>query len=140
MMLVTILMPFDEFLKLLPRCRSIIKPKWNLTQEFAWKFYGHAFGAFVISWLAWLAYDETNPWISNPTFIKSVAYVSDFQCAANYPGIDQDKRLRLHENGVVSYAERDGWDIKITVDSVKEQHGSSREKTLQPPAGETCSK
>jgi hypothetical protein len=75
-------------------------------------------GAMVVSLLSWQAIDEGNSWISDPTSIKWVAYVSDFQFAARYPGIDPNKRLRLHENGVVSYAEQDGWDIKITVGEV----------------------
>lgn len=93
----------------------------QLKRELEWKSYstyGHGFGAIVISFLAGFAWDQTNYWISHHKFIKWVAYTSDFQFAACYPGVDANKRLRLHENGVVSYAEQDGWDIKITVGRV----------------------
>ena len=108
----------DGLLRLSPRCRSVIQLKWNLICQSAWKFYGHGVGAMVICLLSWHAVDESNTWIANPTLIKWVAYISDFQFAPSYPGIDKAKRLRLHENNVVSYAERDDWNIKITVDRV----------------------
>jgi hypothetical protein len=81
----------------------------------------HAFGAAIISIAAASAWDWNAKFLmKNPEIIKWVAYVSDFQLAAKYPGIDSNKRLRLHENGVVSYAEKDGWGIKVTVGKVEE--------------------
>jgi hypothetical protein len=67
-------------------------------------------------------------WEDFPTFTKSleplvreIAYVADFQEVSAYPGVDTNRRLRLHENGVVSYAYavEQGWDIKIVVDKVQ---------------------
>lgn len=51
--------------------------------------------------------------------IRWVAYCADFQEASLYPGIEVNKKFRLHENGVVSYAERQGWDISISVEKVQ---------------------
>lgn len=89
--------------------------------KFISRSFGHAIGATIIS----LAAAQVWTWhasflIANPAIIKWVAYVTDFQFADRYPGTDSKKRLRLHENGVVSYAEEDGWDIKITVGKVHE--------------------
>jgi hypothetical protein len=39
--------------------------------------------------------------------------------ASAYPGVERDKSLRIHENGVISYAEEDGWDVIIKVDFVR---------------------
>jgi hypothetical protein len=58
--------------------------------------------------------------LRNPAVIKWVAYSADFQEAYRYPGVDEGKRIRLHENGVVSYAEIDGWNINITVGRFEE--------------------
>ncbi len=51
--------------------------------------------------------------------IRLVAYYSDFQEVSLYPGVEVNKRLRLHENGVVSYAERQGWVISISVKKIQ---------------------
>jgi hypothetical protein len=51
--------------------------------------------------------------------VRAVAYFADFQQASLYPGVDVNRRLRLHENGVVSYAEERGWDIVISVKKVQ---------------------
>lgn len=41
--------------------------------------------------------------------VRWIAFVADYQMAKEYPGIPNGKRVRLHENGVVSSAElRDG--------------------------------
>jgi hypothetical protein len=51
--------------------------------------------------------------------VRAVAYFADFQQVSLYPGVDVNRRLRLHENGVVSYAEERGWDIVISVEKVQ---------------------
>jgi hypothetical protein len=51
--------------------------------------------------------------------IRGIAYVADFQEVSVYPGVDTNRKLRLHENGVVSYAEEHGWDISISVEKVQ---------------------
>jgi hypothetical protein len=48
-----------------------------------------------------------------------VAYFADFQQVSLYPGVDVNRRLRLPENGVVSYAEKRGWEIVISVEKVQ---------------------
>jgi hypothetical protein len=53
--------------------------------------------------------------LENPAFIRWIAYATDFHEAKNFLGVDRTKKLRLHENGVVSYAEKNGEDIKITI-------------------------
>jgi hypothetical protein len=40
--------------------------------------------------------------------VRSIAYFADFQQAPLYPGVDVNRRLRLHENGIVSYTEKCG--------------------------------
>lgn len=47
--------------------------------------------------------------------IPWIAYVADYQEAPAYPGIPKSQRVRLHENGVVSYAVRDGGTVRINV-------------------------
>ena len=51
--------------------------------------------------------------------VRAVAYFVDFQQVSLYPGVDVNRRLRLYENGVVSYAEERGWDIVISVEKVQ---------------------
>ena len=53
--------------------------------------------------------------------IRGIAYVADFQEVSAYPGVDTNRRLRLHENGVVSYAyaEEHGWNVSISVEKVQ---------------------
>jgi hypothetical protein len=51
--------------------------------------------------------------------VRALAYIADFQQVSLYPGVEVNRRLRLHENGVVSYAEERGWDIVISVEKVQ---------------------
>ncbi len=60
--------------------------------------------------------------------IRFIAYTSDFHSADAYPGVQKGKRWRLHENGVVSYAERKGWTIELRVDKVSEQQDCTAPK------------
>jgi hypothetical protein len=50
---------------------------------------------------------------------RGVAYLADYHKASAYPGVEGNKSLRIHENGVVSYAEDDRGTIIITVGFVK---------------------
>jgi hypothetical protein len=47
--------------------------------------------------------------------IPWIAYVADYQETPAYPGIQKNQRVRLHENGVVSYAVREGGAVRIHV-------------------------
>lgn len=83
---------------------------------------GHYLGSLVIALCAAYAFDVHAQFLrEHLQLIRWVAYATDFQFAPNYPGIDGGKKVRLHENGVVSYAERDGRDIKITVSKFQEK-------------------
>jgi hypothetical protein len=72
-------------------------------------------------------------WYSFPTVtrklapaVRAVAYFADYQKASAYPGVERNKKFRLHENGVVSYAEENGWDFIIKVDFVKPQEADQQ--------------
>jgi hypothetical protein len=84
-------------------------------------YLAHAMGAAAIAILAaatwgW-TFDRMRS-IGRP-IVRLVAYFADFQQAPLYPGIEPSKRMRLHENGVVSYAERQGGEIIIAVGKVE---------------------
>lgn len=49
------------------------------------------------------------------SLVKLIAYVADYQYLDNYPGVDAGKKVRLHDNGVVSYAKLDDWRVIITI-------------------------
>lgn len=49
------------------------------------------------------------------SLVKLIAYVADYQYLDNYPGVDGGKKVRLHDNGVVSYAKLDDWRVIITI-------------------------
>ena len=50
--------------------------------------------------------------------VRALAYKADFQQVSLYPGVEVSKRLRLHENSIVSYAEERDGDIVISVEKV----------------------
>jgi hypothetical protein len=84
--------------------------------QFISKAFGHFVGAVFVSLAAAYVWDLHAKFLTeNPAIIRWAAYATDFHQSKNYPGVDSNKKLRLHENGVVSYAEPDGRDIKITV-------------------------
>jgi hypothetical protein len=85
-------------------------------RRFISRAFGHAMGATFASLAAAYVWDLHAKFLTeNPAVIRWTAYATDFHYSRSYPGIDSGKKLRLHENGVVSYAEQDGQDIKITV-------------------------
>lgn len=76
----------------------------------------HSYGALVIFAFALLGcgfYVSSTEKFSPA--VRWIAYAADFQWAPMYPGIDAKKRFRLMDNGVVAYAERNGWGVDITV-------------------------
>lgn len=84
--------------------------------RFISRAFGHVMGAMFVAIAAGAVWDlHARFLLDNPNVIRWAAYATDFYQAKNFPGVDSSKKLRLHENGVVSYAEPDGWDIKITV-------------------------
>lgn len=54
--------------------------------------------------------------------IPWIAYVADYQEAPAYPGIPNNQRVRLHENGVVSYAALEGRAVRIHVTEFSSSH------------------
>ena len=99
------------------------RPRHFLEQgigKFVWRGFMHMFGVMGIVFgiaFFWEWYSPTTR--SLKPIVRVVAYFADFQQVALYPGVDTNRRLRLHENGVVSYAEECGWDICISVDEVQ---------------------
>lgn len=84
--------------------------------RFISRAFGHVMGAIFVALAAGGVWDlHARFLLDNPNIIRWAAYATDFYQSKNFPGVDSSKKLRLHENGVVSYAEPDGWDIKITV-------------------------
>ncbi|MFM0649765.1 hypothetical protein PQR14_36080 [Paraburkholderia bryophila] len=51
-------------------------------------------------------------------FVRLAAYCLDFEYAAQYPGIDHNRRMRLLDNQYAAYAEFDWPNINITVDKL----------------------
>jgi hypothetical protein len=85
-------------------------------EKFVSRAFGHLMGAIFASLAAAYAWNLHEKFLmDNSAIIRWTAYLTDFHHSKNYPGVDSSKKIRLHENGVVSYAEPDGRDIKITV-------------------------
>jgi hypothetical protein len=81
----------------------------------------HAMGATLVAVGAAMLWGwHANLLLSQPDLIRRVAYLTDYQPAAKYPGVDAGARLRLHENGVVSYAVPNGWAIDIVVGQIQQ--------------------
>jgi hypothetical protein len=103
------------------------KARWKLVLDrFVFRSFGHAGGAFMFAaitaaGLTWYfsAITRLEP------AIRLTAYYADYQIVPRYPGVDTTRRLRLHPNGVVSYAEKHGWDVLISVDKVQREVGQT---------------
>ena len=99
------------------------RPRLFLEQDigrFVWRGFLHMIGVMGIAFgiaLFWQWYSPATR--SLKPIVRAVAYFADFQQVSLYPGVDVNRRLRLHENGVVSYAEERGWDIIISVEKVQ---------------------
>lgn len=52
--------------------------------------------------------------------IRYIAYIVDYQYIYNYPKIDQNKKIKLHANGVFSTMEGHGQNLKIIVRKLDE--------------------
>jgi hypothetical protein len=71
----------------------------------------------VITWYVWNSFPTVTRTLA--PVVRAVAYFADYQKASAYPGVERDKKFRLHENGVISYAEEDSSGVIIKVDFVK---------------------
>jgi hypothetical protein len=88
--------------------------------KFVWRGFIQMFGVIGIAFGIAFFWNWYSPAIRNlKPVVRAVAYFADFQQVSLYPGVDVNRRLRLHENGVVSYAEERGWDIVISVEKVQ---------------------
>lgn len=80
------------------------------------KLFGQAAGAFAICFFSaktfQLAADNQELLYSA---IRWTAYFADFQGAVAYPGVGAAERVRLHENGIVSTATVNGFEVSIRV-------------------------
>ncbi|NAR51821.1 hypothetical protein GPS64_14195 [Acinetobacter haemolyticus] len=47
--------------------------------------------------------------------IRYIAYLADYQQLHNYPQVDKDMKIKLHENGFVSTMEGSGQNLKVIV-------------------------
>lgn len=76
-------------------------------------------GATVTAILLMYCFDKIGETLaSNDQIIKNIAYYTDYQIAADYPGIKKQFRYHLHENGVVSYAVKVNGKIQIQIDKL----------------------
>lgn len=96
-------------------------------------FIGHAGGAMVVALIMAalndLMWDQT--WRLKPA-ARLVAAVSDYQVISRYPGVDEERPALIHENGLVSYAEKTGpWTVNFTIERVGEG-ADSQENFPQP--------
>jgi hypothetical protein len=102
------------------RLRCFVEQGRSKSAELAWKSWGRAFGAFMLVFVVAVAHGQ-HP--SAKAYVKpivrGVAYLADYQQVPKYPGVDENRRSRVHENGIVSYAEDRGGDIVISVDYVR---------------------
>lgn len=75
------------------------------------------FGAFLFFFLCLFGlsrYTSIIPYLEQP--VRWFAFVAEYQSFSAYPNIEPtDARVKLHENGVVSYAERNDSRISIRV-------------------------
>ena len=48
--------------------------------------------------------------------IRLIAYYLDYFESPSYPGLNSNEKVHIHENGVISYAIKNGFDVQIRVD------------------------
>jgi hypothetical protein len=98
-----------------------LKDRWKLTLEkLTFRSFGHAMGAFAFGGLIAIGLSQfSTVGRSFEPLIRLTAYYADYQTIPRYPGIDVTRKSRLHTNGVVSYAEKHGWDVIISVEKIR---------------------
>ncbi|WP_175759364.1 hypothetical protein [Burkholderia ambifaria] len=75
----------------------------------------HAAGALVFCIVILLSSAFYASAVVNPAVGRLAAYALDFSYADDYPGIRSGQRIRLLDNGLVAYAERNGLEVKFDV-------------------------
>jgi hypothetical protein len=114
------------------RLRRMVEHGRSRSTDLAWNSMGCGLGAFMLLFVAAVAqeqYPHAKAYLT--PIVRGVAYIGDYQPIPNYPGIDGHRRARVHENGVVSYAEEQGWDIHISVDTVRPQTSSRQTDVVE---------
>jgi hypothetical protein len=102
------------------RLRQMIERGQSISAALAWYSIGRGLGGFMLLFAAAVVqrqYPHAVPYLTPA--VRIIAYVADYQPLPRYPGVEGTRRARVHENGIVSYAEEQGWDIHITVDAVR---------------------
>jgi len=81
--------------------QSLLRGSLNRT---AARNFGHFLGAFALLMAIALVADgySTLQQRAYPA-VRWIAFFSDYQAAPAYPGVHADERIRLHENGVISF-------------------------------------
>jgi hypothetical protein len=97
------------------------KNRWKLAlDKYIFRSFGHALGAFMVAALVAMGLSQFPAVVSSlEPAIRLTAYYADYQMVSRYPGVDVTRKLRLHTNGIVSYAEKHGWDVIISVEKIK---------------------
>jgi hypothetical protein len=97
------------------------KNRWKVAlDKHVFRNFGHVLGAFMFGSLIAMGLDQFPAVVSSlEPAIRLTAYYADYQMVSRYPGVDVTKKLRVHTNGLVSYAEKHGWDVIISVEKIK---------------------
>lgn len=83
--------------------------------ELAFALICHCLGSMIVAAVMVETWDRNiKMFTDNPAIIKVLAYSLDYRNLTQYPGIEHNDMAVLHENGVVSYARLNGWDVNIT--------------------------
>lgn len=91
-----------------------------MLEKLIFRSFGHALGALVFGGLITIGLTQFSTVSrSFAPLIRLTAYYADYQMVSRYPGIDVTRKSRLHTNGIVSYAEKHGWDIIISVEKIR---------------------
>ncbi|MED5617642.1 hypothetical protein [Ideonella sp. BN130291] len=80
------------------------------------KMFVHMAGALSVCFLVGSIFDVVakNERTLHP-MVRWIAFVSDFQASPKYPGVGANERIRLHENGVISFARVQDGEVVIDV-------------------------
>jgi hypothetical protein len=114
------------------RLRRWVEHGRSTSAALAWNSVWRGLGGFMLLFAAAVAqeqYPHAVPYLTS--IVRGIAYMADYQPLPKHPGVDGTRRARVHENGVVSYAEDHGKDIHITVDAVRSEPSSHRTEGVE---------
>lgn len=94
----------------------------QMRERDAWtlRTWGHVLGAVIFMLVVIEASDRFQSAVRQPSMIRLFAFWADYESVPDYPGVDE-ARLRLHDNGVVSYATLSGMAVELRRDRVREK-------------------